>query len=68
MAKQFIKGNIYVFSNKKFATLEGKKESKWHTWVKLINGSKVNIEDINIGKCKTYEVFPEWCKCIKNNN
>ena len=78
MSKQFIKGNIYVFTKKKY--LEDKRKSKESSargtkdslrlWVNSINGNKVTTDDKWSGVAGEMEmfVFPEWCKCIKNNN
>lgn len=78
MSKQFVKGNIYVFTKKKY--LEDKRKSKKSSdigtkdslrlWVNSINGNKVTTDDKWSGFTGKMEMFvaPEWCKCIKNNN
>jgi len=76
MSKQFIVGNVYVFTKKKYMEDKRKTRSKSFgrsdskMWVDMINGNKVTVEDKhsgNVGRLKLY-VCAEWCKCIKNNN
>jgi len=73
MSKQFVKGNVYVFTKKKY--LEDR--CKYHpksvvkqslAWVNLVNGNEVEIENDRNGKARSMYIHPEWCKCIKNNN
>ena len=75
MSKQFIEGNVYVFTKKKY--LEDRKKGGRKSdiklslkWVDSVNGNKVTVANKcsgSVGKLKMF-VFPEWCKCIKNNN
>ena len=78
MSKQFVKGNVYVFTKKKY--LDDKRKNKLglksdtkdslRFWVKSINGNKVTVDgklDGVAGKTIMF-VVPKWCKCIKNNN
>jgi len=67
MSKQFVKGNVYVFTNKKFnQRVPG--ISKISMWPFEINGNEVTVSGKNDGKIGVYGVNPKWCKCIKNNN
>lgn len=76
MSKQFIKGNVYVFTKKKYIQERRKRSdySKFTTkfslkgWVNLINGNEVTIEGNFTGKVNRMFVSSDWCKCIKNNN
>jgi len=76
MSKQFIKGNVYVFTKKKYIQERRKRGdfSKFTTkfslkgWVNSINGNEITIEGIWTGKARGMFVSPDWCKCIKNNN
>jgi len=70
MSKQFVKGNVYVFTKKKYIAASGSSYPDSKIWVDITNGNKVtfaNIHSGNAGKLEMF-VFPEWCKCIKNNN
>ena len=66
MSKQFVKGNTYVFTTKKFkadVTFENaSSNTKKGSWIAEINGQ---IVDIKNRKCREYSVTPQWCKCIK---
>jgi len=67
MSKQFIKGNVYVFTKKKFTKHMGKKELQitrrtGQSWVDEVNGNEVEN-----GNISCYGILPKWCKCIKNN-
>jgi hypothetical protein len=75
MSKQFIKGNIYVFTKKKYMEDVRKYQNKayikrWMSgWVKDTNGNEVTVLDGQNGITSSgMYVNPEWCKCIKNNN
>lgn len=69
MSKQFVKGNIYVFSKKAFLKEEGRKDWKQNKkWVNIANGRIVKIWDESNGSIlRCLCVIPQWCKCIKNN-
>ena len=70
MSKQFMKGNIYVFTKKNFLKSMGKKLykdsfiTKEASWVNLMNGNKVSIIYKYSAEVRGYLVNPEWCKCI----
>jgi hypothetical protein len=76
MSKQFIKGNVYVFTRKKY--LEDKSKQKNCSgliakasstlWARSINGNEVIVKGKWCGEAGGMFVVPEWCKCIKNNN
>ncbi len=66
MSKQFVEGNVYVFTKKKITT--GHKISKYSTWVNDVNGNQVKVTSKYMGLINGYTISPEWCKCIKNNN
>ena len=71
MSKQFIKGNVYVFTKKKFIESMSKKgysNSGAKIWVDRINGNQVTMESYWDGQVRGMLVNPEWCKCVKNNN
>lgn len=73
MSKQFIKGNVYVFTKKKFLEERSKRKSKAPLkpnliWVNMINGNEVTFKDNFSGEIRGLSVYAEWCKCIKNNN
>ncbi|MCB2308864.1 hypothetical protein LGL08_20740 [Clostridium estertheticum] len=74
MSKQFVKGNVYVFTKKKYMKESCKTNSKSFVnskiWVDQINGNKVTIDGNQYGSLGKMGmlVVPEWCKCIKNNN
>ena len=74
MSKQFIEGNVYVFTKKKFLKDVKKTQSKFNIkywvigWVNSINGNEVKIRSYINGSVGAMFVNPEWCKCIKNNN
>ena len=76
MSKQFVKGNVYVFTKKRYMKDRCKTRSKSYvnseskTWVDMINGNKVTIDGERAGSAGRLEFFvhPDWCKCIKNNN
>lgn len=69
MSKQFIEGNVYVFTKKKlqnklkFKILKGEL-----SWVNKVNGHQVVINNKFGGHANGWGVRAEWCKCIKNNN
>ena len=67
MSKQFVAGNTYVFTKKKFIQSEGKQDFKRNSWTNMINGQKVEIVGADTAVCHELElvVIPEWCKCIK---
>ena len=73
MSKQFVKGNVYVFSKKAFLREERKRKygrKNWEHnkgWVNFINGRMVSIEDKLSGNIFGMSVFPQWCKCVENN-
>jgi len=76
MSKQFVKGNVYVFTKKKY--LDDKRKNKKLSeqltkdslsfWVNSTNGKEVTMIGDSSGEAAGMTVFPEWCKCIKNNN
>ena len=72
MSKQFVEGNVYVFTKKKF--LERQNQSKFNTikkelsWVNEANGHQVAIIDQFGGYANGWGVIPEWCKCISNKS
>ena len=74
MSKQFVKGNVYVFTKKNYMKQQCKTHSKSFAklylkkWVNSVNGNEVVVEDKWNGKTGMMIVSPEWCKCIKNNN
>lgn len=82
MSKQFVKGNVYVFTKKKLLKnmrkiYHNNRSSTRNTWANEVNGNIVTVSNAgnawvkNYGDdacVKTYSVDPEWCKCIKNNN
>ena len=61
MSKKFVKGNIYVFTRKKFLKME---YGKCLEWVKKINGRQVTITGKYDCYVDEFIVDPEWCKCI----
>ena len=61
MSKKFVKGNIYVFTKKKFLKMGYGKRLEW---VKKINGRQVTITGKYDGYVDEFIVDPEWCKCI----
>ncbi|EPY2283463.1 hypothetical protein ACTQ4P_05410 [Clostridium sporogenes] len=68
MAKQFVEGNKYVFSAKKFKN-QCRKDGisiKSITWHKSIDGRLVRTKGRN-GVCDGLYVDRLWCKCIENN-
>ena len=68
MAKQFVEGNKYVFSAKKFKNHMGKKKYETNKcWVNESNGRAVTIESSVTGGYEYYGIVPQWCKCIENN-
>lgn len=74
MSKQFVKGNIYVFTKKKFMEVSCKDHSKSFVsfnsgiWPNKVNGNEVTISGKYRGSARGMLLVPEWCKCIKNNN
>ena len=70
MSKQFIEGNVYVFVAKKSLNTCINKANKkaFIFWAKDINGREVGFNSEWRGKVGMFGVYPEWCKCIKNNN
>ena len=74
MSKQFAKGNVYVFTKKKYMEASCKAHSKSFVnydkgiWVNMTNGSEVTIDGRYMGSARGMLLVPEWCKCIKNNN
>ena len=69
MSKQFVKGNVYVFSKKAFLRAEGREDwGEYQKWVNHANGRVVEIwGEVNGGVLDCLVVIPRWCKCIKNN-
>ncbi|NFO72340.1 hypothetical protein FDC51_19825 [Clostridium botulinum] len=69
MAKQFVQGNKYVFTSKKYLQWARLNCEGYGTWHKDINGMEVDIVDFHDGYAERtrYGVSPEWCKCIKNS-
>ena len=68
MAKQFVNGNVYVFSNKKLKAWNKRNNNERSRWGIFKNGIIVTIGNHNNAFIGIYGVVPEWCKCIKNNN
>lgn len=76
MAKQFVKGNVYVFTKEKYLQEKNKNKSSSKSeikgylkgWVNSVNGNEVEILDSFNGDVRGMSVDVEWCKCIKNNN
>ena len=72
MSKQFIEGNVYVFTKKKFLERQNKRKLKYPKvelrWVNRANGHQVAVSNKFSGYADGWGVSPEWCKCIKNNN
>lgn len=74
MSKQFIKGNVYVFTKKNYMKDMCKTHSKSFVkcflkgWVNSVNGNGVEVINQWGGRANDCLVNPEWCKCIKNNN
>lgn len=73
MSKQFVKGNVYVFTKKKFLKERCKTQLKSsvnsnHGWPNKINGNEITMTGHYTGDAKEMLIVPEWCKCIKNNN
>lgn len=66
MSKEFRPGLAYVFSSKKYRKWSKKvyKGCKLSNWHKSINGRKIGIISSYSGIVNSYEVSPEWCKCI----
>lgn len=70
MSKQFVEGNVYVFTKKKF--LERQNQSKFNiikkepSWVNKANGHQVAVSNKFSGYVNGFGVSPEWCKCISN--
>lgn len=67
MAKEFVKGNTYVFSSKKYKKDCRKNKFKIRDWHKQVNGQEVSVEyfyGAKVGKLG-FVVNPDWCKCIK---
>ncbi|NFP92379.1 hypothetical protein [Clostridium sporogenes] len=68
MAKQFVRGNRYVFSTKKFKHSVGKKNYReGRIWKTKLNGQEVTIKSTKRGECGYFLIAPQWCKCIENN-
>ncbi|NEZ84627.1 hypothetical protein EXN54_20090 [Clostridium botulinum] len=68
MAKQFVEGNKYVFSAKKFKNSVGKKNYReGRRWKTKLNGQEVTIKSTKRGECGYFLIAPQWCKCIENN-
>ena len=71
MSKQFIKGNVYVFTKERFAKSTSKPElADNRNWVNRINGNEVTVVNRFSGEAGNFSLYvnPNWCKCIKNNN
>ncbi|AUN10397.1 hypothetical protein [Clostridium botulinum] len=70
MAKQFVEGNKYVFSAKKFKN-QCRKDGisiKSITWHKSIDGRLVSPRNGLEGMwCNGLSIDRSWCKCIENN-
>ena len=66
MSKQFVEGNVYVFTKKKIT--DRHKISQYSTWVNDVNGNQVKVISKYMGLINGYAISPEWCKYIKNNN
>ncbi|MGO5072385.1 hypothetical protein ACTQ4K_00290 [Clostridium sporogenes] len=70
MAKQFVEGNKYVFSAKKFKN-QCRKDGisiKSYTWHDYINGRIVRSKSGTCnGVCDGLDVDRLWCKCVENN-
>lgn len=70
MSKQFVKGNVYVFSKKKFLARQNEKKFKYPKtelrWVNRANGHQVAVSNKFGGYANGFGVSPEWCKCISN--
>lgn len=68
MCKQFVEGNVYVFSRKKYLQeRRSKGRVKQDSWPKKANGNIVIIDNADEGHCGFlgYDVVPAWCVCIK---
>lgn len=65
MRKQFVEGNVYAFSRKKYKQACGFMFNRYHTWPKKINGNIVIVDNADEGHCGSHNVVPEWCVCIK---
>lgn len=68
MCKQFVEGNVYAFSRKKYLQDRRFRGScKQDYWPKKANGNIVIIDNVDEGHCgpSEFDVVPEWCVCIK---
>ncbi|MEG2918844.1 MAG: hypothetical protein RR851_13025 [Clostridium sp.] len=67
MSKEFIKGNTYVFTKKKFIEAEGRKAyCGCKGWVNKSNGNEVTVlNKIDSVTNAGFFMSPEWCKCVK---
>lgn len=68
MCKQFVEGNVYVFSRKKYLQeRRSKGRVKQAYWPKRANGNIVIIDNEYEGHCgpSEFDVVPAWCVCIK---
>ncbi len=74
MSKQFIKGNVYVFTKKRYLADACKYNSKsiaklsLKIWGNRINGNEVTVDSNFSASVRGMFVCPDWCKCIKNNS
>jgi|GEM_PF-5621602 len=69
MSKQFIKGNVYVFTTKKFMKVDEPLGDKKGSWITRLNGNKITtIHNSHDAYIEGFAMKPTWCKCIKNNN
>ncbi len=75
MSKQFVKGNVYVFTCKKCIKSLNDKRSKafikfTRPWCFELNGNQIYIDDKTHGHIgsKNYIIKQEWCKCISNKS
>ena len=75
MSNQFVKGNVYVFTKKKYKKEVKDKHSMYKgDWVSQANGRAVIVIGAYCGhinsKGETFVILVsvDWCKCIKNNN
>jgi len=75
MLKEFVKGNVYVFTKKKCEKQVKDEHSTCKGgWINQANGRTVIVTGAYCGhinsKGKTFVILVsvDWCKCIKNNN
>jgi len=66
MAKQFVEGNVYVFTSKKYLQRMKEIGGDVYPYHKKFNGKTVVVKGIN-GYVEGNQISENWCKCIKEN-